>query len=74
MSQNVPELVARIMGFPRDEVKPSSSLQDDLGLDPYDVAELAEELESKLGARIPDASLGSARTVADLGRSLHRPR
>lgn len=72
MNQDVPELVARILGFPREDVKLSSALREDLGLDPYDVAELVEELESELGGKIPDAIMWSSRTVADLGRSLQQ--
>jgi len=70
MNQDVPNLVARILGFPREEVKLSSALREDLGLDEYDVAELVEELESELGGKIPDAIVWSSRTVGDLGRTL----
>ena len=70
MNQDVPALVARILGFPREQVKLSSALREDLGLDDYDVAELADELESQLGAEIPDAIVESSETVGDLGRTL----
>ncbi|MGI9591076.1 MAG: phosphopantetheine-binding protein [Myxococcota bacterium] len=70
MNRDVPDLVARILGFPREEVKPTSALREDLGLDEYDLAELVEELESELGGKIPDAMMWSSRTVGDLGRSL----
>ncbi|MDJ0846823.1 MAG: phosphopantetheine-binding protein [Myxococcota bacterium] len=70
MNQDVPDLVARILGFPREQVQLSSALREDLGLDPYDLAELADELELELGATIPDTALRASRTVGDLGRSL----
>ncbi len=70
MNLDVPAVVARILGFPIEQVKPSSALREDLGLDPYDVAELADELEAELGATIPDAVVRSSRTVAELGRTL----
>ena len=70
MNLDVPDLVARILGFPREEVKLSSALREDLGLDEYDVAELVQELVAELGGEIPDATMWSSRTVEDLGRSL----
>ncbi len=70
MSAAVCEVIAKEIGYPREQVTPESRLGDELRLDFFDLAELVQALESTFSARIPDSALHSFRSVADIERFL----
>ena len=63
-------IVANELGLPPDEVRPESSLTDNLQLDFFDLSELAEALEVALSTSISDEALHSFQTVGDIDRYL----
>jgi acyl carrier protein len=61
------------MGCEAENVTPSASLRDDLGLDSLDVVELAITLEESLGIEeIMDSDIDDAATVGDVAKMLTR--
>ena len=54
IEQLVPDLVAKQLGFERDEVLLSSRLIEDLGCDSLELIELIMELEDQFNITIPD--------------------
>jgi acyl carrier protein len=70
LSSDVRTLMARVLGFEEQEIVPDAHLEDDLGLNAYDLIELAVALESAFDVKLDWADLGSARNVADIERHL----
>ncbi len=66
------EFIASEMGYSLEEVSSGGRLSEDLGLDFFDLMELAEALESRFSVRIPDVALRSVRTVGDIERLFRR--
>lgn len=66
----VREAIGEEIGYPLDQILPWSLLLEDLGLDPFDVAEIVTALEKRFSLRVPDHVLSSLRTIADLERSV----
>jgi acyl carrier protein len=65
------QLITSVVGIPAEQVRPSATLQEDLELDPFDLAELLEEVETVFRTTISEDALSSLRTVGDLERHLH---
>jgi acyl carrier protein len=65
-------LVAENTGKAIEELTPKSRLLQDLGADSLDIAELAMELEEKLGIRLPEELLDNPElTLGELERALN---
>jgi acyl carrier protein len=60
--------IADQTGVPIEEVRASTFLASDLGLDPFDLLELVDALEAKLGICIPDDKIAGLTTKADIER------
>lgn len=62
--------VAAIARVPVGRVADASRIAEDLGIHLVQRVELAALLEVELGTRVPDATVGRARTVQDLVSAL----
>jgi acyl carrier protein len=72
--RDVVRAVARIIGFPVNQVNRASRLHEDLGLDVQDASELIEELEHLYHTEVPARCDRSVRTIGDIERVLdHQP-
>lgn len=60
------EVCTEILGVSEDAVTPSALLQDDLGADSLDFAELAMALEDRTGLHIPEGGFADVKTVTDV--------
>lgn len=61
----VKKVVVEKLGVNEDEVKETSSFQEDLGADSLDTVELVMGLETEFDIVIPDDDVNSMRTVGD---------
>jgi acyl carrier protein len=61
----VAQLVSHVLGVPAAEVGSHVRFREDIGVDSYDLAELAMEAQDRFGAEISHAAL---ETVGDFGR------
>lgn len=61
----VKKVVVEKLGVKEDEVKETSSFQEDLGADSLDTVELVMGLETEFDIEIPDDDVNSMRTVGD---------
>ncbi|BBO23347.1 MAG: acyl carrier protein [Armatimonadetes bacterium] len=61
----VKKVVVEKLGVNEDEVKETSSFQEDLGADSLDTVELVMGLETEFDIEIPDDDVNSMRTVGD---------
>ena len=64
--EDVIETFVEQLGIERDEVKPGSSLSNDLGADSLDFLDLIMTAEHRYGIKIPDEELYSIVTVEDV--------
>lgn len=61
----VKKVVVEKLSVNEDEVKETSSFQEDLGADSLDTVELVMGLETEFDIEIPDDDVNSMRTVGD---------
>jgi acyl carrier protein len=64
----VEEFVGEALGLAPGEVGRAARFADDLGVDAFDLLELAVEAEERFGVEIGDEALAEVITVGDLGR------
>lgn len=64
------DLVAAELGIPRDDISAESCFAGDLGLEPWDLFELIQQLEAVFQTRIDDAVVERLQSVSDLARAL----
>jgi acyl carrier protein len=60
------EIIEEIAGVSADEVTPSKSFADDLGLDSLSMVEIAVAAQDKFGVAVPDDQLKDLTTVQDV--------
>ena len=65
LRKRVEELVAEVFGLAPGEVKTHARLREDLGVDSFDVLELAMEVQSRFGVEISDEELEEVETIGD---------
>lgn len=63
--EEVKEVIVEQLGVKPDEVKPETSLVNDLGVDSLDAVELTLALEEEFGIEIPDADAETMATIND---------
>jgi acyl carrier protein len=63
-------VMAHVLGFDEEEIVPDALLADDLGLDAFDLIELATALESAFDVELDWRDLGATRNVADVQEHL----
>lgn len=66
------DLLARMGGVPRAELRSDSELVGDLGIDSPKALQLVIELEDALGIEIDDEALGRLVTVGDVLAEVER--
>ncbi|MCL5783873.1 MAG: acyl carrier protein [Patescibacteria group bacterium] len=64
--QKIIEAIAESLTLPVADIDMDSSLQDDLGLNPVEVADLVESLSQKFHILFDHHELGQVKTVSDL--------
>ncbi len=64
--EEVKKIVCEQLGVKMEEVKPKSSLIEDLGADSLDTVELVMALEEQFKIEIPDEDAEKIRTVQDV--------
>lgn len=62
----IKDIVAETLCVDVDDIKPETSLFEDLGADSLDAVELNMALEDSFGIKIPDEDLAGLKTVADI--------
>ena len=67
----VRSIIAEQLGVGEDEIRPESSIHDDLGADSLDIVELVMAMEEEFDVEIPDEQAESIKTVG--GRDKGRP-
>jgi len=64
----VRSILAEQLGLDVAEIRPESSILDDLGADSLDVVEMVMSLEEAFDIEVPDEDIESMRTIADVER------
>lgn len=74
----VEELVRQVFGLAPEEASPNARFGEDIGIDSYELLELAMAAQTRFGVRIGDEALAEVETVSDLTRcvieEMHRRR
>ena len=63
--ERVIEIVCEHLGVNKEQVKRSTSFQEDMGADSLDVVELVMELEEEFGINIPDDQAEKIKTIGE---------
>ena len=61
-------ILAEKLGLDLAEIRPESSILDDLGADSLDVVEMVMSLEEAFDIEVPDEDIEALRTIADVER------
>lgn len=70
--EQVKEVVVEQLGVKPDEVRPETSLVNDLGVDSLDAVELILALEEEFGIEIPDADAEAMATIDDMVKFIEK--
>lgn len=70
--EEVKEVIIEQLGVRPNEVKPETSLINDLGVDSLDTVDLVLALEEKYGMEIPDEDAVKMDTVEDVVRYVEK--
>lgn len=68
--EKVVEIIVKELNVKKEEVKPETSLTDDLGADSLDAVELIMSLEDEFGLKISDEKAQTFKTVGDIVKYL----
>jgi acyl carrier protein len=68
--EKVVEVIVKELNVKKEEVKPETSLTDDLGADSLDAVELIMSLEDEFGVKISDEKAQTFKTVGDIVKYL----
>ena len=66
ITEKVTEIIVEQLSVSADEVKPGSSLIEDLGADSLDAVELVMAVEEEFGIEVPDEEAEKLRSVGDI--------
>jgi len=66
VEQTVKEILAKQVKMDVANIKPESSLAEDLRMDSFSAVETAFDLEEKFGVQIPNEALSNVKTVKDI--------
>ena len=66
MLDKVREMLASQLKMDVDQIKPESSIKDDLGADSVDILQILMTMEEENGIVIPDEELATFVTVGDI--------
>ena len=70
MLDKVREMLASQLKMDVDQIKPESSIKDDLGADSVDILQILMTMEEENGIVIPDEELATFVTVGDIAKYL----
>ena len=70
MLDKVREMLASQLKMDVDQIKPESSIKDDLGADSVDILQILMTMEEENGIVIPDEELATFVTVGDIVKYL----
>jgi acyl carrier protein len=70
--EKVQECLSDLLGIEKDQVKPGSVFQDDLGADSLDLAEIPLAIGKKFEIDIPDEDALTVKKVSELVDYLHQ--
>lgn len=70
MLDKVREMLASQLKMDIDQIKPESSIKDDLGADSVDILQILMTMEEENGIVIPDEELATFVTVGDIVKYL----
>ena len=70
MLDKVREMLASQLKMDIDQIKPESSIKDDLGADSVDIIQILMTMEEENGIVIPDEELATFVTVGDIVKYL----
>ena len=70
MLDKVREMLASQLKMDIDQIKPESSIKDDLGADSVDILQILMTMEEENGIVIPDEELATFFTVGDIAKYL----
>ena len=70
MLDKVREMLASQLKMDIDQIKPESSIKDDLGADSGDILQILMTMEEENGIVIPDEELATFVTVGDIAKYL----
>lgn len=68
----IKELVAEQLGVDIGELKPETSLKDDLNADSLDLFQIVMSLEEEFGIEIPTEDTENIKTIADIEAYLEK--
>jgi acyl carrier protein len=72
MLEKIQAMLAEALNLPLEKVTPDAKIVEDLGADSLDVVELLSRLEDEYGVIIPDESVESLLTVADVAAEIEK--
>ena len=63
--EKLKEIIANVLNVDPDEIKPESTIIDDLGADSLDVYQIAMEIEEEFEIEIPTEEIEGIKTVGE---------
>jgi acyl carrier protein len=66
IENKVKEVLAEKLNIPLEQIKLSSSLREDLGMDSFASVEVVFEIEDKFNIEVPDQEVANIKTVTDI--------
>ena len=72
MLEKIQAMLAEALNLPLEKVTPDAKIVEDLGADSLDVVELLSRLEDEYGVIIPDESVETLATVADVAAEIEK--
>ena len=64
VEEKVKDIIVKLLGVNPEEITPSAKVQEDLGADSLDAAQLAMEFEQEFNLDIPEEDANQLTTVA----------
>ena len=74
LEEKVRKIIADTLSKSESEIKPESSLTEDLGADSLEIVELAMAMEEEFSIEIPDEDIEKIATVKDIIDYIHEHR
>lgn len=65
-TEKIIEIISEFVDVDGMEINDSTRIRNDIGLNSFDLINVAVELESAFGVRIPDEDLNKLQTIGDI--------
>ena len=66
ITEKIIEIIGDFVDIEGMEINDETRIRTDMGLNSFDIVNIAVELENEFGAKIPDEKLNSVHTIGDL--------